>query len=122
MRTRQTEPLEAAPLASGPPTVAATIVGLSSANGSTMLTVRGPGGIERDLVLAAAPDPVLAGRVTGGFRRLAWLRIDLSAPVPRCQVSGTSRQPRSQSIPLAAALSLADTGLPAVVRVPAGRG
>ncbi len=118
MRTGQSQEAEAAQASSAAFMVGPAMGGLSSTNGSTILTVRTAGGGERDLVVSAAPDPVLARRVTAGLRRLAWVRIDLSAPVPRCQVFGTSRTPRSLSVPLAAALSLADVGLPVVVRVP----
>lgn len=118
MRTSQSEETEAARSTSGPRAVGPTVVGLSSAIGSTILTVRAPGASERDVVVSAAPDPVLARRVTAGLRRLAWVRVDLSTPVPRCRVFGTSRQPRSLPVPLAAALSLVDAGLPVVVRVP----
>ncbi len=124
MRTRQSGPAEGAPTAatSGRWPSSARVVGLSSAAGSSILTVRLPDGVERDLVLPAAPDPLLARRLTSGFRRLAWTRIDLSDPLPRCRVSATYRQPRSQWLPLAAALALADAGVPTVVRVPGGEG
>lgn len=119
MRTRQSEGTEAA--SSDPvPTVCATLAGLSCANGSSILSVRLPGGTVREVAVPAGPDPSLARGVTAGFRRLSWVRIDLSGPTARCRVSGASRQPRSQAIPLAAALALADAGFPAVVRVPKG--
>lgn len=119
MRTRQSEEVEATTSAPAM-TVCATLVGLSSANGSSILSVRLPGGGVRQIAIPAGPDPTLARGVTVGLRRLSWVRIDLSGPVPRCEVSGVSRRPRLQQIPLAAALALADAGLAAVVRVPKG--
>lgn len=124
MRTRPAGSVEVTPHAGGRsarPRIA-TVAALSAVAGSTILSVAVPGGSRRDLVLAASPDPALARRLTAGFRRLAWVRIDLTGPAPRSQVSGTVRRPRSQQLPLAAALALVDAGIPAVVRLPASGG
>lgn len=119
MRTRPVGSVEAGSRPSGPaPTQCGTVASLSTAAGSTILSVAVPGGSHRDLVLAASPDPALARRLTAGFRRLAWVRIDLTGPAPRCQVSGTVRRPRAVHLPLAAALALIDARIPAVVRLP----
>ncbi len=100
----------------------ATVASLSTAAGSSILSVALPGGARRNVVVAARPDQVLARRLTAGFRRLAWVRIDLTGPAPRCQVSGTVRRPRTLHVPVAAALALVDARIPAVVRLPASAG
>lgn len=124
MRTHHSGRVEApvTTAAGGAQSIGATVLALSSTGASSILTVRLPGGALRDLVLPAAPDPVLARRSTAGFRRLAWLRIDVCRAEARCRVSGIVRRPCSQRLPLAAALALADAGLPVVVRVPVEEG
>ena len=119
MRTRQSGVAEAAPPQAAAPAVqCGRVVDLSSSAGSTIVSVALAGGSRRDLVLGASPDPQLARALTSGFRRLGWVRLDLTGAVPRCQISGTDRRPRTQRLPLAAALALVDAGIPSVVRLP----
>lgn len=92
-----------------------TCVGVAQAPGSTTLTVRLSSG-NVDVVLPAAPDPALAGRLTGGFRRVSWVSIDTSGERARCEVAALSRRPQRLGLPLAAALALAGR-VPTLVRV-----
>ncbi|MBW3546901.1 MAG: hypothetical protein KY452_02015 [Actinobacteria bacterium] len=116
MRTQHTrrvgEPVSAA-------RVAARLAGLTVAGSSTVATVRLPGGATRDVVLAGAPDAALARRLSAGFRRVSWVRIDAGGRQPHCELFGMTRCPRRARLPLSAALALADAGAPTVVRVPA---
>lgn len=125
MRTRQSGVAEGAgpPPAAAPAVQCGRVVTLSSSAGSTIVSVALAGGSRRDLVVGACPDPPLARALTAGFRRLGWVRLDLSGAVPRCQISGIARRPRTQQLPLAAALALVDAGIPSVVRLrgPAAR-
>lgn len=124
MRTRQLDIAEARHRQhrSSTASTCATVALLSSVPGSTIVTLDLPGGSRREVAVASSPDPDLARRLTAGFRRLVWVRIDLTGPAPRCVVSGTVRRPCTQRLPLAAALALSEAGIPAVVRLPAEKG
>ena len=99
--------------------VAARLVGLTVAGSSTVATVQLPGGATRDVVLAGAPDAALARRLSAGFRRVVWVRIDAGGNDVHCELFGLTRRPQRTRMPLSAALALADAGAPTVVRVPA---
>ncbi|HEV2767170.1 MAG TPA: hypothetical protein VGV63_05615 [Acidimicrobiales bacterium] len=98
--------------------LAARLVGLTVAGSSTVATVRLPDGAPRDVVLAGAPDTALARRLSAGFRRVVWVRIDAEGKDVHCELFGLTRRPRRTRLPLSAALALADAGAPTVVRVP----
>ena len=52
-----------------------------------------------------------------GLRRVQWVRIDLTADVPRAEVAGIGhRQPVIRPIPLRTANALAASGVPTLVR------
>lgn len=98
--------------------VSGRLAALTVAGSSTVATVRLPGGATRDVVLAGAPDAALARRLSAGFRRVSWVRIDAGGSDPHCELFGTTRYPRRARLPLSAALAMADAGAPTVVRVP----
>lgn len=102
--------------------VPARLMGLTVAGSSTVATVRLSGGALRDVVLAGAPDAALARRLSAGFRRVVWVRIDTGGDDVHCELFGLTRRPRRTRLPLSAALALADAGAPTVVRVPAAAG
>ena len=67
------------------------------------------------------PDSRAARAVERGFRRLAWQEIDLTGVEPKATVRGLRyRLPEVRSVSVGAALALAQSGLPTVVRVPSG--
>lgn len=87
---------------------------ITSAHGRTIVTVDGHDGVE-DLVLPVAPDRQAATAATAGLWRLQWVRLHLDAPAPHGRLAGTTRHPHVRTIPLTAALALAEQGLPAFV-------
>jgi hypothetical protein len=97
--------------------VAGRFVGLRVVGRRSVLTVRATGGYDREVTLAARPNLGLARNLTGGFRRLAWVRIDTTSTPMRCEVSGIARRPHRCRIPLAAALALAAADVPTLVRL-----
>lgn len=92
------------------------VVGLTVVGGTTVVTVAAAGGAQ-DLVVPAVPDADQATRLTAGFRRLAWVRLHATGDGWRCEVSGVARRPRSQRLPVSAALALIEGGTPAVVHL-----
>ncbi|MDQ3304524.1 MAG: hypothetical protein M3535_00820 [Actinomycetota bacterium] len=97
--------------------VAGRLVGLRLVGGRSVLTVRVAGGYDREVTLAARPNLGLARNLTGGFRRLAWVRIDTTSTPVCCEVSGIARRAHRCRIPLAAALALAAADVPTLVRL-----
>jgi hypothetical protein len=60
-------------------------------------------------------------RGADAFRRVDWVRIDLSGPHPRALAHGAGhRLPRTVAVPVRDAVRLAADGVPLVVRHPAG--
>ncbi len=116
MRTQHTRRTEKS-VPAGP--VSARLTALTVAGSSTVATVRLPDGSIRDVFLSATPDVPLARRVSAGFRRVAWVKIDAAGADPHGELFATTRRPRCAPLPLSAALALADAGAPTVVRVPA---
>jgi hypothetical protein len=87
---------------------------VTSAHGRTILTVDGPDGV-RDLVLPISPDRAAGVAAAAGLWRLQWVRLHIDAPSPIARLAGTTRHPHVRSIPLSAALALAEQGVPAFV-------
>jgi hypothetical protein len=87
---------------------------ITAAAGRTIVTVHGADGL-RDLVLPIEPDRRGAVAAAAGLWRLQWVRLHLDAAAPIARLAGTTRHPHVRAIPLAAALALAEQGLPAFV-------
>lgn len=116
MRTQQARRVEEV---GSTPAVPGRLLALTVAGSSTVATVRVGDGSARETVLAAAPDAALARRLTAGMRRVGWVRIDATGPDARCELFGATRRPHRVPLPLPAALGLADTGAPTILRLPA---
>lgn len=55
------------------------------------------------------------------FRRIDWVRVDLTGPRPRAVAHGAiHRVPRTVAVPVDEAVRLATAGVPLVVRRPHG--
>src|SRR5687767_15642649 len=68
------------------------------------------------LTVAARPDAALARRLTGGLRRVRWVRVAGSPLGTTCELVGAAhRNPVQRPLPLSAALALAVDGVPTVV-------
>ncbi|MBW3611475.1 MAG: hypothetical protein KY438_08090 [Actinobacteria bacterium] len=91
--------------------------GLSVVGGHSHVRVRLAGRPDAEVTLGAIPDARLARTLTAGFRRLAWVRIDASGPITRCEVSGMTRRAHRCRLPLPAALALAEADVPTLVRL-----
>ena len=73
----------------------------------------------RRVSVPGRPDPVLARRLTGGLRRVRWVRIAGSPLGTVCELVGAAhRCPVRRRVPLSAALALAAEGVPALVTGP----
>ena len=90
------------------------VTGVTTTGGSTLLSVRRPGG-EQLVTVPAVPDRAAARRATAALRSVSWLRIELTGGGFTCRVSGCTRRPVSARIGLAAALGLVAAGVPTVV-------
>lgn len=122
MTTQQAERVRSGPLVGETASrdrvsVAGRFVGLRVVGRRSVLTVRAAGGYDREVTLAARPNLGLARNLTGGFRRLAWVRIDTTSVTPRCEVAGIARRAHRCRLPLAAALALAEAEVPTLVRL-----
>lgn len=109
-------PSEGGLAATGCTAVGSRFRSMAVAGPSSVVSVRPSSGPDHRVVVPAAPDAGLARRLTAGFRHVSWVRIDVTGPTPRCEVGGATRRPRRQPLPLAAALALADAGVPTTVR------
>ena len=87
---------------------------VTSAGGQTIVTVEDVDGLH-DVVLPIAPDRRGAVAATAGLWRVQWVRLHLDVPAPVAHLAGTTRHPHVRTIPLAAALALAEQGVPAYV-------
>ena len=97
---------------------------LGTAGRVAAVEVDGPGAVlvvdtatgRRRIAVAARPDPQLARRITGGLRRVRWVRIAGSPVGSACELVGTAhRRPVRRGVPLSVALALAADGVPPVV-------
>lgn len=69
----------------------------------------------RDLALPVEPDPAAAAVATAGLWRLQWVQLHLDGDAAVARLAGTTRHPHVRTIPAAAALALAEQGVPAYV-------
>lgn len=116
----RTEPAPPSRSAGGGLPATGRFAGLRVVDGRSVVTVRLEGRGHAQVTLEATPDHRLARCLTAGFRRLAWVRIDvrtLGEATVRCQVAGLARRLHHCRLPLAAALALAEADVPTVVRM-----
>jgi hypothetical protein len=96
--------------------VAAGRVAVVERDGRCTGLVLEAGGRRSRVVIASRPDAALAHRLTGGLRRVRWVRITGSSHGWKAELVGAShRSPVRRAIPLAAALALAADGVPTLV-------
>jgi hypothetical protein len=72
-------------------------------------------GDEATVRLPCRPDRAAARRVTEGLRHLGWVRIDLTGRQCSAELLASARRPVRRSLPLPAALALAEAGIPTLV-------
>lgn len=80
----------------------------------TIVTVS-TAGEPHDVVLHAVPDHGAAQAAAAGLWRLQWVRLHLDVEIPYARLAGTTRHPHVRTLPLSAALALAERGVPAFV-------
>jgi hypothetical protein len=85
---------------------------ITSAGGQTIVTVEHVGGLH-DVVVPIAPDRQAAQAAVAGLWRVQWVQLHLDVPAPIARLAGTTRHPHVRSIPISAALALAEQGVPA---------
>lgn len=93
------------------------LVGLIEDAGRVRLLVRLSGGTTVEVKVSVRGDRAAALRHLAGLRRVRLLRIDLTARPPRCQLWATTRLPLTRVLPLRAALAVASSGVPTIVRI-----
>lgn len=87
---------------------------VTSAGDGSVVTVEGPDGL-RDIALPCTPDGAGATMAKAGLWRLQWVRLHLDGDASFARLAGTTRHPHVRTLPLAAALALAERGVPAYV-------
>jgi hypothetical protein len=85
---------------------------ITSAGGQTIVTVEQADGLH-DVLVPIAPDRRAAQAAVAGLWRVQWVRLHLDVPAPIARLAGTTRHPHVRSVPLSAALALAEQGVPA---------
>ncbi|MHA6794368.1 hypothetical protein ACVGVM_12800 [Pseudonocardia bannensis] len=100
-----------------PPPGVGRLTGMIRRPGGVLLRIVLPDGARMQLWLPAELDRTAAIRRTAGLRRLRRLHIDLTARPPHCRLSALAHYPVERSLPLRAALAVAASGVPTVVRV-----
>ncbi len=119
-RSAQLERVDRAGTRGGGSPATGRFAGLRVVDGRSVVAVRFEGRADAEVTMGATPNHRLAQCLTAGFRRLAWVRIDVSGTVVRCEVAGIARRVHHCRLPLAAALGLAEAEVPTVVRMRAG--
>jgi hypothetical protein len=75
--------------------------------------LEGPAG--PTLRLPCRPDRAAARRVTADLRHLGWVRLSVHGPEATAELFAASRRPVRRRLPLAAALALAEAGVPTLL-------